>query len=128
MEQPSFFPTHPEQPTEAVDTDAIAERIGANARPVEYVDRTSEAARDQGWGPVDLPENKTPALSAPKARRARPYRSSREYGDTEIDGGLPPAGREPYVPLTPEQKRAGKVGIEAARLALNNSLESKEEE
>jgi hypothetical protein len=52
-QQPSLFPDAKGPQTEPVDIDAIAKKIGASARHVEYEDRTSEAAKDQGWGPVE---------------------------------------------------------------------------
>ena len=53
-ESPSIHEPHlpgilSEEPV--VDTDAVAQHIRDHARPHNYVDRTSEAAADQGRGP-----------------------------------------------------------------------------
>lgn len=53
---PSLFP---DLDSERMKADEVASHIAANAGPVDYPDRTSEAARDQGWGPIDL----TPAAA-----------------------------------------------------------------
>lgn len=62
-QQPSLFP---EQNGEQVDAQIIpfdqaaaAAHIAEHARPVDYEDRTSEAAKTQGWGPYVLPEADT---------------------------------------------------------------------
>lgn len=51
MSQTELFPS--DQPRTPDDMGDVAARIAANAKPVEHEDRTSEAARDQGWGPQD---------------------------------------------------------------------------
>ena len=48
----------------------MAAKIAAAARPVDYPDRTSEAARDQGWGPVDSAQLPTEAIDAPDVTAA----------------------------------------------------------
>ena len=47
---PSLFPDL-DPKSSPVDTEAIA----ASSRRADYEDRTSEAARDQGWGPKVVP-------------------------------------------------------------------------
>ena len=58
--QPSLFPEQNGDQADAqvipFDQAAAAAHIAENAAPVEYPDRTSEAARDQGWGPVEVSE------------------------------------------------------------------------
>lgn len=67
----------------------MTERIAASARPVVYEDRTSEAARDQGHGPVerrapiedeDHPRRKPEAIAAAKAANER---RRRRFGNRE---------------------------------------------
>ncbi len=61
MEQPQLFP---QEQTPPMSMDEMAAHITANARPVEYEDRTSEAAREQGHGPV----SNSPQISHQPAR------------------------------------------------------------
>lgn len=59
-QQPSLFPEYEPQPVKQVDVNEVAARIAANARPVDYKDRTSKAARDQGHGPVEVSRPEPP--------------------------------------------------------------------
>lgn len=91
-----------ESPTNlpVVDVTAMSEQIAANAQPVVYEDRTSEAARDQGHGPVerhapvedeDHPRRKPEAIAAAKAaseRRRRRY-GHRESQFSDVASDLP---------------------------------------
>ena len=52
-DQQELFPVNVQPP---VDIDTWSANIGANARPFEPEDRTSEAAKDQGWGRVETPK------------------------------------------------------------------------
>lgn len=72
-----------------VDVAAMSEQIAANAQPVIYEDRTSEAARDQGHGPVerhapiedeDHPRRKPENIATAKAANER---RRRRYGNHE---------------------------------------------
>ncbi len=99
--------------------DEVAATIAANAGHVDYPDRTSEAACDQGWGPVVLPERPEPiAFTRPK-QRPRNY-AGKIRGDSEADGGLTPAGHETHVPLTEAEKHVGRVALALARKALES--------
>ncbi|GAC1387479.1 MAG: hypothetical protein NVS1B7_0960 [Candidatus Saccharimonadales bacterium] len=52
-EQPSLFGSESDSPAPSFDAETFATNVAAAAdakAPVEYVDRTSEAARDQGHG------------------------------------------------------------------------------
>lgn len=68
--QGSLFPADT-PPAEPVDTSEIAAHIAAHAPRVEYADRTSEAAQDQGHGPQQTAETpgappvETPPLKDP---------------------------------------------------------------
>jgi hypothetical protein len=67
-EQGSLFPTDEQPPEVPVDTEAIGRHIAENARPIEYEDRSSEAAIDQGHGrPVQPEPAPTPAATAAEA-------------------------------------------------------------
>lgn len=46
-----LIPDSPELKPPERDITEVAQKIGAAARPFEASGRTSEAARDQGWGP-----------------------------------------------------------------------------
>ena len=82
-EQPSLF----EEPTpQPVDTTQLAEQINAAARGVEYDDRTSEAARDQGWGPVTKPEA---PIAQPSRRLADPELDAEWQAQEAAKGPLP---------------------------------------
>ncbi len=109
--------------TSGVDVDEVASRIAANAGQVTYPDRTSEAARDQGWGPVTLP-----GYSEPDARASRqkvpPYKG-KVRGDSELDGSAAPVGHEPYSPLTPAEQEAGRLSLAAVRHALERKNDHK---
>lgn len=64
-------------PDPPVDLSEIAQKIGQTARIFEYPDRTSEAAKDQGHGPIDIPATDSPILPVTpigieKSRRAHP--------------------------------------------------------
>jgi len=87
---------------------AMSERIAANARPVEYPDRTSEAARDQGWGPTergtpiedeDHPRRKPEAIASEKAERERRKHNSRQRETRFTDIGSDTHDSDPaYLP------------------------------
>lgn len=116
MEQPSLFPEYDkpkdDQPLE-VDTEAIAR----GAREYDPNKPVSEAAADQGWGPIDLPEKE------PVVRPARKFKVPRYTGRPipgESEGEQLPAGHQPFEPLSPQEKAAGRIGLAAAREAINN--------
>ena len=127
MEQPSLFPEQPslfpslfpnlellqDLRLVVVDTEAIARggrESDPNARPI------SEAAADQGWGPVNLSE-KPVAKSAILKRNTRPFRG-RIRGESE--GEQTPPGREEDWQLTDEEILAAMGGLGAARRILES--------
>jgi hypothetical protein len=67
MEQFELFPELPPE-TPALTADKAAAHIAEHARPTEYEDRTSEAARDQGHGPV-VPEEFPQVLEDPELNK-----------------------------------------------------------
>ncbi|MBA3758351.1 hypothetical protein H0X10_01845 [Candidatus Saccharibacteria bacterium] len=112
--QSSLFEQEPLELIQAVDIDAVAKHISDNARPVAYEDRTSESAADQGWGPQHVPE--IPAARLP--RKPRPYTTGPIRGESE--GEISPAGRETNWQLNSATKSIGRLGVAAARKALEN--------
>ncbi len=98
----------------------MASHIAAHAPRVEYPDRTSEAAQDQGWGPVDLPvtEAEQPATASQSRRLELPGKNGRRNPGSQ---SLTPA--EAQKGLSKEQienqNRINKAGAAAARAALN---------
>jgi hypothetical protein len=122
MEQPQFFP--PESvDTPQVDIDEVAGRIAAHARNPERPDRTSDAARDQGWGPVDtrrtdnsqiVQSRETHRGKSSTIRRQTPPRGPIR-GESEADINNP-SYHEPFRPLTDEEKTVGRV---AARMIID---------
>lgn len=105
----------PEQPrANERDVDEYAQHIAETARPVEYVDRTSEAAREQGHGPIDLPV--TPARAKRASRRIQPMRP--------VEYPSPGHNNNPDIPeveLTDDDKVVGNAGIAAASIALKQA-------
>ncbi len=106
-----------DQPT-PLDVDAIAEHIAANAPRVQHPDRTSEAARDQGWGPVETPASfpvpkipKGPQFEVPGIGKGRMNPGSEPMSRTELLKGLTETQRL-------ELKRRNDAGAIAARALL----------
>jgi hypothetical protein len=101
--QPELFP---EPAAPQLSDEEAARHIGENARPVDYPDRTSEAARDQGWGPAETQDTAKPTE------------------DTELKAS-------PFIPVehrpieenipTDEESENGKQGVKAARAVLKAS-------
>jgi hypothetical protein len=135
-QQPLFEePKDPKDPT--VDLSEVAERIGRNATPYEPVDRTSEAAKDQGWGPRAYPDSNdadeaiasvTDIYSKGQKIITRNHPLSLSfvpksipeprYGDSEVDGGTEPNGRDADWKLNKTQRSVGKLGVAFARSEL----------
>lgn len=100
-EQGSLFPSDEKAPVVPIDTSASGRHIAEHARPVEDVDRTSEAAIDQGFGPVPLPvpkaEGAVPEVPTSPATRSKPETraemNARE--DRRIAAHLARIGRSP---------------------------------
>lgn len=95
METPKLPGIEPDKPIEPTrpqaDIDEIAERIGGNAGQVEYEDRTSEAARDQGWGPVEQPRLSLVIDNSSAARSTEEEKAASK--------GRHPSGATPSRPL-----------------------------
>jgi hypothetical protein len=130
-ELPLFEP--PEvPPVPEGDVDAFAQHIADHAPQVDYPDRTSEAARDQGWGPVnvrspetDAPVNATPSevpaasLSRPLVELPRPG-----YDNNPLSGVTPAEARKGMSQAEIEaQDRTNALGFAAARAAFNKTEE-----
>ena len=65
-DQQELFPKPEQNPSQDMSIEDIANTIAANARPVEYDERVSDAALDQGWGPVNpLPVENQPSSKYP---------------------------------------------------------------
>jgi len=128
--QPSLFPEQNGDQADArvipFDQAAAAAHIAENAALVEYPDRTSEAARDQGWGPIEPTDNVrglhtigADSISVAERTNTRSRHPSAGRfplrGDTELDTELSPHYHgTPDAPLTEEQK---KINVEQARKA-----------
>jgi hypothetical protein len=120
MEQPSLFDDSQPTPPKEQNVADTASHIAANAPRVEHPDRTSEAAQDQGWGPVTLPEATAdePVATTPHKRLELPGKDGRRnpgsqaLTPTEAQKGLSTEQIE-------NQKQINKVGAAAARAALN---------
>jgi hypothetical protein len=69
QEQQPLFDERVSNAQVPLDTSKAAEAISEAARLVEYVDRTSEAARDQGHGPVNTPAVPTEIVAPPDPDR-----------------------------------------------------------
>lgn len=98
-QQYELFPS--ELPQDAFDVDAAAIHIAANAPEVEYEDRTSEAASDQGWGqPMDAEE--APTAEPAGRRRSSPMPDHLrqrviDYRQKNPDGQRDPANTLRYL-------------------------------
>lgn len=120
--QPSLFP---DQGQELVlgpmDVDAFAKNIADNARPIVYEDRTSEAARDQGWGPVEFPTRPEDSAQRPSEQPTTTPRKKlfempgRNRG--RVNSYDQPVNR---VRLTEEQREVQLRGIAAVKAALRD--------
>ena len=136
---PVEFPNNPPLSLEEIRTEAAeaAKKIAkaAEARgPIEYPDRTSEAARDQGWGTVsgieEVPEVEPGDRDRAKRRGTHPSLSgirplpkrgsTREgrHGDSERDTGNPDYLQPVQPPLTEEEKKSIEDNVPIAREAI----------
>ena len=135
---PKEFPNTPKLSLETIKAEAseaarkIAEAAAARG-PIEYPDRTSEAARDQGRGVIDIstvPEEIPGERSAAKARGTHPSmgtikplpqrginRESR-HGDSERDTEGPDYHKPAPKPLTPEEIETNVRRLPGAREAI----------
>lgn len=126
-QQPSLFPEHEPQPVEPVDVDEMAARIAANARPVEYEDRTSEAARDQGHGPIEVSR---PETSEPTPRPQRLFELPGKNGRNNWYNQPPTQAEinQAWSGMTEEEKAAqietNRRGAEVARTALRQARDN----
>ena len=121
--QPSLFPEeYPSTPTPSAEEEAarialIAEAISAAARPVEYPDRISDAATDQGWGPDhEIPTDEdtvdsidlTPQRAVLGSRARTPQTSTlEEIDDSGATNTVNPEGRSDAA--TKEQRRVDEL-------------------
>ncbi len=111
MEQPQLF--H-ETPSSAMSIDERAAQIAENARLVEYPDRTSEAALDQGWGPTEKPPISTterPRYEVPGLSRGRVNKYDQPVTTTETQRGMTAGELE-------RQAAINAAGAAAARATL----------
>jgi len=117
-------------------TAEIARKIAEAADergPIEYEDRTSEAARDQGWGFIDIrtiPEDKPGDRNAAKARGTHPSMGTikplpqrginieSRHGDSERDVGSPDYHKPAPKPLTPKEIETNVRRLPGARDAI----------
>lgn len=135
---PKEFPNTPKLSLEEIKAEAaeaarkIAEAAAARG-PIEYPDRTSEAARDQGRGVIDIStiaEEIPGERSAAKARGTHPSmgtikplpqrginRESR-HGDSERDVEAPDYHKPAPEPLTPEEIATNVRRLPGARDAI----------
>ncbi len=136
MEQrPNLFDQQPAAAPKPVDVAVVAAQIAENAPRVEYPDRTSAAAEDQGWGSVILPEitlvdsvvseEQHEALpTRPKARLELPGKNGLRNPGTQT-----PTRAEAQQGMTAEQiahqNHVNKVGAAAARAALRAASEAR---
>lgn len=105
--QGELFPD-PANTEPPVDIDALAHYISENARKVVYEDRTSDAARDQGWGPVELPTAEVP--DSPVVRDKKLY---------EVPGRNRNGRSNTPRTLRPHEAQKGLTDEEIDRLADN---------
>lgn len=132
---PTLFDQQPADAPKPVDLADMAAQIAANATQVEYPDRTSEAAREQGRGVLILP--KTPSLDSTviqeqpeastthaKTRLELPGKNGRRNHGTKL---LTP--REAQSGMTTEQidrqNVTNKVGVASVRAALQEAAEKR---
>ena len=135
---PEEFPNTPKLSLEEIKAEAteaarkIAEAAAARG-PIEHPNRTSEAARDQGWGVSDIstiPEDKPGDRNAATARGTHPSmgtikplpprginRESR-HGDSERDIDGPDYLKPAPEPLTPEEIATNVRRLPEARDAI----------
>lgn len=134
--QPSLFPDQAEQPVAGVvDTSEAARHIAKHAGQPEYEDRTSEAARDQGHGSLDLgstehiPGSDTERAQA-RARRTHPAEGGAKVYELPGKNGrrnTPGVATRAEVQrgLSDEEidrrKRVNRAGAAAARAALKGT-------
>lgn len=123
---------------EIIDISQAAQHISKNARPFEYEDRTSDAARDQGHGPqavVGIEEVSGTDQERQAARRRGTHPSARAVelpgqsrGRSNTPGIATPS--EAQRGLTDqeivEQDEINKRGVKAARKALKDALRSED--
>lgn len=124
-EQLSIFDDS-EQPTETttaleIDTAAIAatgERrskfYDPNGRPA------SDAAEDQGWGEINLPQRTFTRKPLPPP--SKPYPTVRHFGDPDLQP-TPEERGEGRVELPPEQIAINNTGLDEAKAALKRVLD-----
>lgn len=128
METPKLPGVEPDKPVEPAkpqaDIDEIARHIGSHAATVEYVDRTSDAARDQGWGPVERPQPSTVSSTETESTGSEKAESKGRHLSA-------PTTRRPFElpnriksngprPLTPDEVQAGMTDEEIDRQAQIN--------
>lgn len=130
-QQPSLFPEQEPRLAERVDVDEMAAEIAAHARPVEYEDRTSEAARDQGHGSVELNKTEAPGeASKPSKLFELPGQNGRNnwYNRPLTNAEV----RRAWSEMTPEEKAAqvgtNQHGAEIARQALRGAQVERDNE
>lgn len=128
-------PDEESQPDNSIDISDRARQIGEFARPYTPVDRTSDAARDQGHGPVDNVTGIEDAGSSSernKAKRRGIHPSQRPFekpqqGRNNAPGLITPA--EAQQGLTDDeidaQSEINSRGAAAAREALKKAQERK---
>lgn len=124
MEQQPLFPAqNTAAEASARSDDEAAAHIAEHAKTVEHPDRTSEAARDQGWGPVDVPVR--PEAPQRRGSRKAPKPAGPVQGDSELDTGQP-GYHETYVPDEPSEAELSglRLGMTATREALNRDNSS----
>ena len=100
-------------------SEEAAAHIARTARPVEYEDRTSEAAHDQGWGPVEPQAQSATLRKQPRLFEMPGQNRGRNNPDNE-----PLSRAEILAGLSPEEiasrDAANKAGVAAVREALKH--------
>ena len=109
--QPQLFPDASQPP---VAIDAVAARIGANAPKIEHEDRTSAAARDQGWGPIDTSGHSTGQENTAVSNPVSPGTTGQ---------GLEKKPTGPHT-VAMHYRRLGKASLAGARQALHKTEDS----
>lgn len=131
---PTLFDQQPDAAPKAVDLADVAAQIVANAPLVEHPERTSEAAREQGWGTMALPEiihvdsvvsqeQQEVFPTRPKTRLELPRRERRNRGTQAL------TPREAQFGMTAEaidrQYEKNKAGVATVRAALKEAAKKR---